>query len=277
MIPKRITLSRRSGSTLLRIAQVAPLYESVPPKLYGGTERIVSYLTEELVQNGHDVTLFASGDSQSSARLRPGSERALRLDAECKDPIARHLTMLEQVAREASEFDLIHYHVDYLHFPVTRRTPQRHLTTLHGRLDLPELAPLYREYWDMPLVSISDSNASRSAGRTGWERSSTACRRPCTRSRRSPAPTWPSWVECRPKKDAIRRSKSRAAPACRSRLPPRSATTRIGSISSRSSVRGCRAPASSFSGKYRSRKKARSWAVPARFCSRSPGPSPSDS
>jgi len=141
----------------LRIAQVAPLYESVPPKLYGGTERIVSYLTEELVQNGHDVTLFASGDSQSSARLRPGSERALRLDAECKDPIARHLTMLEQVAREASEFDLIHYHVDYLHFPVTRRTPQRHLTTLHGRLDLPELAPLYREYWDMPLVSISDS------------------------------------------------------------------------------------------------------------------------
>jgi len=141
----------------LRIAQVAPLYESVPPRLYGGTERIVSYLTEDLVRKGHEVTLFASGDSVTSARLRPGCQKALRLDPGCIDPVAHHLVMLEQVAREAADFDLVHYHVDYLHFPTTRRTPQRHLTTLHGRLDIPDLVPLYHEFRDMPLISISDS------------------------------------------------------------------------------------------------------------------------
>ncbi len=141
----------------MRIAQVSPLYESVPPRFYGGTERIVSYLTEDLVRNGHEVTLFASGDSLTDARLRPVCEKSLRLDPRCKDPLAHHLVMLEQVAREAADFDLVHYHVDYLHFPITRRTPQRHLTTLHGRLDIPDLEPLFREYRDLPLVSISDS------------------------------------------------------------------------------------------------------------------------
>lgn len=141
----------------MRIAQVAPLYESVPPLLYGGTERVVSYLTEELVAAGHEVTLFASGDSRTSARLCPGSERSLRLDARCSDSLAHHILLLDRVVREAASFDLIHFHVDYLHFPLSRafRLPQ--VTTLHGRLDLPDLQPLYREFADMPLVSISRS------------------------------------------------------------------------------------------------------------------------
>jgi glycosyltransferase involved in cell wall biosynthesis len=141
----------------LKIAQVAPLYESVPPRLYGGTERIVHYLTEDLVRRGHEVTLFASGDSLTSARLRASCPHALRLDHGCKDPLAHHLLLVEQVAQEASEFDVIHYHIDYLHYSTTRRTPQRQVTTLHGRLDIPDLVPLYQEYRDMPLISISDA------------------------------------------------------------------------------------------------------------------------
>lgn len=141
----------------MRIAQVAPLFESVPPQMYGGTERIVSYLTEDLVRKGHEVTLYASGDSRTSARLRPICPRALRLDHDCKDSLSPHIVMLEKVAQEASEYDVVHYHIDYLHFPTTRRTPQHHLTTLHGRLDLPELVPLYEEYRDMPVISISDA------------------------------------------------------------------------------------------------------------------------
>jgi glycosyltransferase involved in cell wall biosynthesis len=141
----------------LSIAQVAPLYESVPPKLYGGTERIVSYLTEELVRMGHEVTLFASGDSRTSARLIPGSPRSLRLDPRCRDPLAHHMILLERVLRESPRFDLIHFHCDYIHFPLSRRLPIPTLTTLHGRLDLPDLKPLYREVSEMPLVSISDA------------------------------------------------------------------------------------------------------------------------
>jgi glycosyltransferase involved in cell wall biosynthesis len=141
----------------LRIAQVAPLFESVPPKLYGGTERIVSYLTEDLVRRGHDVTLFASGDSETHARLRSPVDHALRLDPSIKDQLSHHIMMVEQVAQEASAFDIVHYHIDYLHYPTTRRTRQRHVTTLHGRLDIPDLVPLYREYRDMPLISISDA------------------------------------------------------------------------------------------------------------------------
>jgi glycosyltransferase involved in cell wall biosynthesis len=140
----------------LRIAQVAPLFESVPPQAYGGTERVVSYLTEELVALGHQVTLFASGDSRTAARLIAPCARALRL-ADCVDAIPYHLVMLEQVARRAQEFDVVHFHVDYLHYPATRRDHIAHVTTLHGRLDLPELVPLYREYQEMPVVSISNA------------------------------------------------------------------------------------------------------------------------
>ena len=141
----------------MRIAQVAPLFESVPPKYYGGTERVVSYLTEELVRLGHDVTLFASGDSVTQARLVAGSRRSLRLDKHCVDQLAHQVLMLERVVQRASSFDVIHFHVDYLHFPFSRRHPTPHLTTLHGRLDIPDLVPLYREFGDVPVVSISEA------------------------------------------------------------------------------------------------------------------------
>jgi glycosyltransferase involved in cell wall biosynthesis len=143
----------------MRIAQVAPLYESVPPKYYGGTERIVSYLTEELVQLGHDVTLFASGNSLTGARMVPICPRSLRLDPSCIDPLAHHFLLLERVFHHAEngEFDIVHFHCDYLHFPLTRRFRQPNVTTLHGRLDLPDLGPLYREYPEIPVVSISNS------------------------------------------------------------------------------------------------------------------------
>jgi glycosyltransferase involved in cell wall biosynthesis len=143
----------------LKIAQVAPLSESVPPKLYGGTERVVAYLTDELVRQGHDVTLFASGDSQTSARLIAACPNALRLGG-CREYLAPHLIMLEEVLRYAHEFDVIHFHIGLAHYPLARRLPIVHLTTLHGRLDLPELVPLYDEYDDVPVVSISQSQRS---------------------------------------------------------------------------------------------------------------------
>src|SRR5438270_9420068 len=141
----------------MRIAQVAPLYESVPPKYYGGTERIVSYLTEELVRQGHDVTLFASGDSVTRARLIAVSRHSLRLDKHCTDQMAHHIRMIEQVFQRAGDFDIVHFHIDYMHFPFSRRQWFAHVTTLHGRLDLPDLVPLYQEFRDMPVVSISYS------------------------------------------------------------------------------------------------------------------------
>ena len=140
----------------MRIAQVAPLYESVPPKYYGGTERVVSYLTEELIRQGHEVTLFASGDSETKARLVAACRRSLRLDEECIDQMAHQILMLERVFQRAAEFDIIHFHVDYLHFPLSRRQPITHVTTLHGRLDIPDLISLYQEFQDMPVISISN-------------------------------------------------------------------------------------------------------------------------
>jgi len=140
----------------MKIAQIAPLTESVPPKLYGGTERVVSYLTEELVRLGHDVTLFASGDSETSARLIACAPRALRLDAAVKHPLAPVTLMLEKVRQHAAEFDVLHFHIDHLHLPLFRPLARRTVTTMHGRLDCAELAPLYGEFTDMPLVSISD-------------------------------------------------------------------------------------------------------------------------
>ncbi|MBB4569390.1 glycosyltransferase family 4 protein [Rhizobium leucaenae] len=140
----------------MRIAQIAPLAESVPPKLYGGTERIVSYLSEELVAQGHDVTLFASGDSVTDARLIPCCDMALRLNAAVKDPVPHHVLMLDKVCRRAHEFDVLHFHIDVLHFPLIRDFADRAVTTLHGRLDLPDLYPFYRAFTDIPLVSISN-------------------------------------------------------------------------------------------------------------------------
>jgi len=143
----------------MRIAQVAPLYESVPPRLYGGTERVVSWLTEELVHQGHDVTLFASGDSLTNARLVPVCEQALRLDSKCCDPLAHHVKLMQQVLNEDDKdpFDIIHFHIDYLHFPISRAQNLAQVTTLHGRLDIPDLVSLYQEFPEMPVVSISDA------------------------------------------------------------------------------------------------------------------------
>ena len=141
----------------MRIAQVAPLFESVPPKLYGGTERVVSYLTEELVRRGHDVTLFASGDSETSAKLVAACPRALWRDASARETLPHHVRQLELVFRDTSRFDVVHFHGDYLHLPLLRRHPCASVTTLHGLLHAPDLAPLFEEYAEVPLVSISDA------------------------------------------------------------------------------------------------------------------------
>jgi glycosyltransferase involved in cell wall biosynthesis len=141
----------------MRIAQIAPLFESVPPRLYGGTERVVAYLTEELVRQGHQVTLFASGDSITAAELVPCAPRALRLDPDVRDPLPHHMIMLDKVRERADEFDILHFHVDYLHFPLFRSERGRTLTTLHGRQDLVDHMPFYRRFSDMPLVSISNA------------------------------------------------------------------------------------------------------------------------
>jgi glycosyltransferase involved in cell wall biosynthesis len=141
----------------MRIAQIAPLAESCPPALYGGTERVVSYLTEELVEQGHDVTLFGSGDSITAAELVSSCPTALRL---CDPPVEAmpyYAILLEQVMRRAREFDVIHFHIDLMHAPVVREFAYKTLTTLHGRLDLPELQPFYRTFSSLPLVSISDA------------------------------------------------------------------------------------------------------------------------
>ncbi len=140
----------------MKIAQVAPLIESVPPKLYGGTERVVSYLTEELVRLGHEVTLFAAGDSQTRAELVPCCPTGLRLDPSVRDPLPYTVGMVEKVRQRASEFDIIHFHTDLIHFPAFRGLAERTVTTFHGRLDLPGLPGLLREFADVPVISISD-------------------------------------------------------------------------------------------------------------------------
>jgi glycosyltransferase involved in cell wall biosynthesis len=141
---------------MMKIAQIAPLYESVPPKLYGGTERIVAYLTDELVNRGHRVTLFASGDSVTKAKLVAISPRALRLNDHL-DPLAHHILQLQEVIERANEFDILHFHTDYLHFPFSHNNNLTTITTLHGRLDIDDLKPIYQKFRDMPVVSISDS------------------------------------------------------------------------------------------------------------------------
>jgi glycosyltransferase involved in cell wall biosynthesis len=141
----------------MRIAQVAPLSESVPPNLYGGTERVVSYLTEELVRLGHEVTLFASGDSQTRAKLVAACPRALWRDPNCHETLPHHVRLMELVFEDVSRFDLIHFHCDYMQFPLLRRCPCPSVTTLHGRLHIPDLNPLFAEYAEVPLVSISDN------------------------------------------------------------------------------------------------------------------------
>jgi glycosyltransferase involved in cell wall biosynthesis len=155
----------------MRIAQVAPLTEAVPPKLYGGTERVVHWLTEELVALGHDVTLFASGDSHTSARLDATWPKALRLDGAVRDPNALHMVMLERVRRKCDdeEFDILHFHLDYYPFSLFSRQPTPFLTTLHGRLDLPEHQPVFNAFSSIPVISISNAQR-RPVPQAGWVR-----------------------------------------------------------------------------------------------------------
>jgi glycosyltransferase involved in cell wall biosynthesis len=154
-VPVNLEIHRNFSRERLRIAQVAPLYESVPPQLYGGTERVVSWLTEELVELGHEVTLFASGDSRTSGRLVPVCPKALWRDPYARETLPQHVRMLEMVFRDLSRFDVIHFHCDYIHFPLVRRLPCANVSTLHGQIYLHDVEAIFNEYNDLPLVSIS--------------------------------------------------------------------------------------------------------------------------
>jgi glycosyltransferase involved in cell wall biosynthesis len=158
------TITSIERDSQMKIAQISPLVESVPPRLYGGTERVVSYLTEELVAQGHDVTLFASGDSITSANLVPCTNRALRLDAKGHDPIPYYMVMLDKIMQQSAEFDVLHFHIDHLHFPLIRQLDNAVVTTLHGRQDLPVSAPFYAHFCDLPIISISHAQRGPIAG-----------------------------------------------------------------------------------------------------------------
>jgi len=153
----------------MHIAQIAPLTEAVPPKLYGGTERVVSWLTEELITLGHEITLFASGDSVTSARLEASWPRSLRLDGSVRDPNALHMMMLERVYQRAADFDFLHFHLDYYPFSLFSRQPTPFVTTLHGRLDLPEHQPVFDTFSTIPVVSISNAQR-RPLPQANWVR-----------------------------------------------------------------------------------------------------------
>jgi glycosyltransferase involved in cell wall biosynthesis len=176
----------------MRIAQVAPLTEAVPPKLYGGTERVIHWLTEELVALGHDVTLFASGDSRTSARLDAMWPKALRLDGSVRDPNALHMMMLERVRRKCDdeEFDFIHFHLDYYPFSLFSRQPTPFLTTLHGRLDLPEHQPVFTTFSSTPVVSISNAQR-RPVPQARWLRT---IHHGLPKDLLTPQPTTPSYL-----------------------------------------------------------------------------------
>ena len=151
----------------MRIAQIAPLAETVPPKLYGGTERVVSWLTEELVRQGHDVTLFAAGGSKTAAKLVTGSDAGLRIQG-IRDHTASNLVMLDRVRRQADQFDIIHCHIDLLQYPLFQDLSHKFVTTLHGRLDFPDFWPIYKAYPHMPLISVSDMQRTPIQASVNW-------------------------------------------------------------------------------------------------------------
>lgn len=177
----------------MRIAQLAPLAESVPPRLYGGTERVIAWLVDELVELGHDVTLLASGDSSTKAKLHPVWPRALRLGRRGVDPNAACAMLIEAIAEHATGFDLIHSHVDWLPLPVLSRTGVPYLTTMHGRLDLPGLSEVIGAFRKRPSSRSPTISAGRFRTRTGSLRSSTVCRRISFGRPISPVRTWPFW------------------------------------------------------------------------------------
>jgi glycosyltransferase involved in cell wall biosynthesis len=205
----------------MKIAQIAPLYEAVPPSLYGGTERIVAHLTNALVELGHDVTLFASAEAHTRATLVPVRDQAIRLDPfPLKSDLAAHLSMLHELHLRRHEFDLLHFHVDLIHFPFFEDLAARTVTTLHGRLDLKDLPEAYSRWRHYPLVSISDDQRKPLAG-ANWL-ATMASLKAFTRSTTRPAiPISPSSVASRPRSVPIGRSPSRSAWACASRLRQR--------------------------------------------------------
>ena len=206
----------------MRIAQISPLIESVPPKLYGGTERIVSYLSEELVRQGHEVTLFASGDSETAAELVSCAPTALRL-AQVTDAQPYTVMQLEKIRRRAGDFDIAHFHSDFFHFPLVRSLGTPSVTTLHGRLDLPFYRLLLDEFPEMPLVSISDDQRRMLSGAVGRDCAAWSSQRPLfVLGRRARADIWRSSAGSARKSALTGRSRSPSAPAFRSRSPPRS-------------------------------------------------------
>jgi glycosyltransferase involved in cell wall biosynthesis len=174
----------------MRIAQIAPLAESVPPKLYGGTERVVAWLVDELVDLGHKVTLFASGDSQTTAELVPVCPRALRLGKPRPDPVAAQAALLEAMAQRADQFDVIHAHIDWLHLPILHRTGVPFLTTSHGRLDLPGLSERSDFFRALPMCLFLTINAFRLPEQSGSEQSIMECQRVCSSLPSARANTW---------------------------------------------------------------------------------------
>jgi glycosyltransferase involved in cell wall biosynthesis len=206
----------------MKIAQIAPLIESVPPRFYGGTERVVWYLTEELVRLGHDVTLFASGDSVTSARLVSCARTALRLDRNVRDPIPYYMLMLDRLRECAEDFDILHFHIDQFQFPLFRPLASRTLTTLHGRQDLPDLRPLYFGFNEMPLVSISDGQRAPILTPISSPPSTMGCRSIFTRRRSIRVATmWPSSVAFHRRRALIARSRLRRRLASRSGSRPK--------------------------------------------------------
>jgi hypothetical protein len=198
----------------MRIAQIAPLAESVPPKLYGGTERVVAWLVDELVSLGHEVTLFASGDSRARGNLHPVWPRALRLGRPAADPAAACTALLEAFAQRVADFDVVHSHIDWLHLPLLSRPGVPFLTTMHGRLDLPGLSEVVRQFADAPFVSISDNQRLPLAG-ANW-RGTVHHGLPADLFRPSygQGPISPSWGASPPRKDRKAQSASRALPEC---------------------------------------------------------------
>ena len=197
----------------MKIAQISPLMEAVPPKLYGGTERIVAYLCDEMVALGHEVTLFASGDSTTKARLHAAWPKALRLDEGMRDYLAPHILMLEQLARRSDDFDVVHLHVDYMGFGLLRRLDLPYVTTLHGRLDLPELQPLFPSLRRCPRgLDLGFPARAVAGGELYRARSITACPSGCCCRASGPAAISPSSAGSRRRRRPMRRSGSRRRP-----------------------------------------------------------------
>jgi hypothetical protein len=257
----------------MRIAQIAPLHEAVPPRLYGGTERVVAHLTDALVDLGHEVTLFASAEARTKAALVPARDRAIRLDpAPLKSDLAAHLALLHEVHRRRHDFDLLHFHLDLLHFPFFADLAARTVTTLHGRLDLEDLPAAYARWPRFPLVSVSDAQRAPLPG-ANWmatvHHGLPAGLLPFSETPRSPA-LYSSAGSAR-RSGWTGRSPSPSAPACACGSPPRS--TPSTAPTSRKRSRPCCATSRWSSSWARSgtRRRRRSSAAPARCCSRSTG------